>query len=144
MFLLSLFSSFFFFRLVLSISFHFCPLLSPSTLVVALINSSAASARTITEIEFLITYFRVPVSYFCGISFLRRSENAARLLLSSTINLVAVTAQNFSGNPQTLITPSLLLCLAYPILGNSRILKNDLREYMSGKLAYLKWQYIFL
>lgn len=60
-------------------------------MVAVLICSSAASARAITEIDFLITYLRVPVSYFRGISASHGvAENVVRLSLSPTINLVAV------------------------------------------------------
>lgn len=83
-------------------------------MVTVLICSSAVSARTITEIDFLITYLRVPVSYFCGIPSAHDvAEDVVRLSLSLTINLAAVMAYNFSSNPQTLITSSLLSRLVY-------------------------------
>lgn len=57
------------------------------TTVAVLISSSTALARTITEIDFLITYLRAPVSYFREISFL--AENIG-LSLSPAINLTTV------------------------------------------------------
>jgi len=63
----------------------------PSTTV--LISSSAVLAKTITEIDFLITYLRVPVSYFREISSL--AENVIELSFSSAINLATVIARRF-------------------------------------------------